>query len=314
MSDAAIFTLDQLEAMAATDGFKPYAGNPVLSVGEKGTWKAGALGSMTVIRVAGVFHMYYEAWGVRTDVSWSRDEYHSLQIGHATSLDGIHWTDDPGNPVLARGANEDDWDFNGTWDPFVLCENGVFKMWYGGGTRTCDWGYAESADGSHFIKRQRISHLGAVEDDHIVYDPGTNEYHMFYWDRSKEPMALYSAASPNETDFDFAHASPIVIQGEDYPGMYKFTQVIIEDGRWYMFYSNFQHPHCPDSTVRLAVSEDGTEWHKANDNLLEGHDGEVIKVSNDLYLMYYCPRNYFDAKGCDIRVALFNGRLVDLVL
>ena len=38
---------------------------PVISPGEKGSWDAGALGSMTVVKVGGVYQMYYEAWGVR---------------------------------------------------------------------------------------------------------------------------------------------------------------------------------------------------------------------------------------------------------
>ena len=36
---------------------------------------------------------------------WS--DFTSLQIGHATSPDGIHWTKDPANPILPKGAGND---------------------------------------------------------------------------------------------------------------------------------------------------------------------------------------------------------------
>ena len=48
-------------------------------------------------------------------------------------------------------------------------------------------------------------------------------------------------------------------------------------------------------------------------DLLEGHDGEVLKAADGLYLMYYGPQNHFDAKDCDIRVAIYNGHLEELV-
>ena len=304
-----------IRELAGKQGFKPYEGNPVLSKGGPGEWDAGALGSMTVIKVGDTYHMYYEAWGVRTEKSWDGAEYNSLQIGHATSKDGIHWVKDPANPVIAKGKERDEtdaWDRDGTWDPFVIYEDGVFKMWYGGGNRFCDWGYAVSTDGTHFTKKGRISNLGKVEDDHVFHDKEAGRYYMYYWDRAHEPLALFRATSPNETDFDFKNAQQIKIEGEVFP-KYKFSHVFKDNGVWYMLYGDFKRPHCPESTVRLATSPDGLNWTKVNGNLVEGHDGEMLKLDNDLYAMFYGPRNHFDAANCDIRLALFQGNLKDLV-
>ena len=102
----AVFPLKQLRALAGKNGFKPYEGNPVLAPGGKGTWDAGALGSMTVVKVKDIYHLYYEAWGVRSKKAWSQEEYNSLQIGHATSADGVHWMKDPANPVVPKGREE----------------------------------------------------------------------------------------------------------------------------------------------------------------------------------------------------------------
>lgn len=310
--EAESFSPGQVRQLAGKKDFKPYDVNPVLTVGKEGTWDAGALGSMTVLKVGDIYHLYYEAWGTRSKKGWSRKEYDSLQIGHATSRDGVHWVKDPANPVLPRGKNEGDWDYAGTWDPFVIHEDGLFKMWYGGGNKECDWGYAESKDGTHFIKRGRISQLKRVEDNHVVHDQKAKLYHMFYWDRGHEPMGLFRATSPDETKFDFENAKPIRIEGEEYPGMYKFSHVFMDDGKWRMLYGDFTRPHCPESTVRLATSPDGLNWTRVSGNLLEGHDGEILKLEEGLYAIYYGPRDHFDAKDCDIRVALFSGDLKTL--
>lgn len=74
-----------LKKLGSTTGFKVCQTNPVMKPGGKGQWDGGALGSMSVLKVGDVFHMYYEAWGVRTDKEWDAHEYESLQIGHATS-------------------------------------------------------------------------------------------------------------------------------------------------------------------------------------------------------------------------------------
>jgi len=303
-----------LQRLAGQTEWNTYEDNPVVTVGDQGEWDAGALGSMTVVEVDGLYHMYYEAWGVRSDTTWDADEYASLQIGHAVSIDGVHWAKDPINPVVPRGA-QGEWDYTGTWDPYVIHEDGKFKMWYGGGggNEPCDWAYAESEDGRHFDKKGRISRIEHVEDCHVVHDQVNGRYYMYYWDRRHEPHALFRAESRTEMDFDFDNAQLIKIGGEEYEEKFKFTHVLLEGDEWYMFYGDFLRPHCPESWVRLATSTDGLHWTARNRNLVEGHDGEVLKVDDGLYLMYFGPRNHFDAKDCDIRLAIYAGKLSDLV-
>jgi hypothetical protein len=290
-----------------THGWAVYPSNPVLRPGAPGTWDAGALGSMSVLKVGELFHMYYEAWSIR---GHSRMDYKTLQIGHATSRDGLHWTKAPANPVLPRGTSGA-WDCDGTWDPFVLYEDGVFKMWYGGGMEThCDWGYAISTDGVRFVKQGQISHLGNVEDDHVVHDSTTGRYFMYYRDRKyAPPKGVFRASSTNETNFDFAHAEPIRIQGLPDSWMYKFTHVIGEQGKWCMFYGDEDRSDC---YTGLATSTDGLHWTLRNSRLILGDDAEVIRAKDDLWLMFYGPNGFFDEAGCDIRVAIYNGKLEDL--
>ncbi len=307
--------LNALKEIASTEGFQPYGGNPIIEPGPEGSFDAGALGSMSVLLVDGVFHVYYETWGVRSDAEWDAEEYESLTIGHATSMDGLNWTKDPENPVLPQGG-EADFDRTGVWDPYVIHEDGIFKMWYGGGGGSqpnFGWAYATSEDGSHFDKQGLIG-IGnptGVEDCHVVFDKKSGLYYMYYWYGWDEPEGLYLVTSPTETGFNFNEKIPVRIEGDD-SYMKKFGHVLRDEDGWHMFYSNFVQPHCPNSITRYAYSEDGIHWEARNTRLAKGHDSEVLKVTDDLYMMFSSPQNGFDRTGTDIRLSVYNGTLKDL--
>lgn len=307
--------LEGLKQHGSTEGFKPCEGNPVLAPGPAGSFDAGALGSMSVLLADGVFHMYYESWGVRSDAEWDAEEYESLQIGHATSEDGIRWTKDPGNPVLPHGG-EADFDRTGVWDPYVIFEDGIFKMWYGGGGGSqpnLGWAYATSEDGTHF-KKQGLIGIGnqtGVEDCHVVFDPVSGQYYMYYWWGWAEPEGLFLVTSPTETGFDYNKRIPLRIEGDD-SYMKKFGHVLRDNNGWHMFYSNFVQPHCPNSITRYAWSEDGIHWEAKNKRLVKGHDSEVLKIADDLYLMFSSPQNGFDRTGTDVRLFVYKGTLEEL--
>jgi hypothetical protein len=195
----------------------------------------------------------------------------------------------------------------------VIYEDGVFKMWYGGGMDShCDWGYATSTNGVQFIKHGQISRLGDVEDDHVVHDPASGRYALYYWDRKYEPNGLRLAWSPNETDFDFAHAQPVRIEGLPGNAMHKFTHVFRQDGQWFMYFAQFIRPGCKGCWTGYATSSDGVHWQAQNHRLLLGQDAEILKVADGLHFMYYGPDGYFDQEGCDVRLAVYKGKLNSL--
>jgi pimeloyl-ACP methyl ester carboxylesterase len=75
----------------------------------------------------------------------------SWQIGYATSSSGLVWTKHPGNPVITKTTDRE---FNNMMYPFVLYENGKFKMWYGNGSadHCTQYLYAESTNGYEWTK------------------------------------------------------------------------------------------------------------------------------------------------------------------
>ena len=79
-----------------------------------------------------------------------------------------------------------------------------------------------------------------------------------------------------------------------------------------MIYANFRRPSCYTAVTRYAVSDDGLHWKTRNPNVIPGMDAELARAGEGLWLMAYCPRGFFDADDCDIRIAIMNGVLKDL--
>ncbi len=131
-------------------------GAPVLSTtNTRQDWSRVMLYMPGVIRADGVYKMWY----VGTSGPPRPANCH---LGYATSRDGIHWEEYPGNPIVTDQAFQDavgwGWCFQ---SPFVLydLERRIYRMWFSALTHweqtavgelvemTQQVGYAESADG-----------------------------------------------------------------------------------------------------------------------------------------------------------------------
>ena len=121
--------------------------------------------------------------------------------------------------------------------------------------------------------------------------------------------------SKNETDFDFKNGILIKIEGELYPNEFKYPHVIIENGKWYMFYSNFYHgTGALTSTVRMATSSDGVNWKLVNNNIRPGLDAEILKVGKDLYALYHAFPGDYDEPDAAINLTVYKGKLDEIPL
>ena len=81
----------------SSDGitWQKYANNPVMAPAGNANWTPLYIWSGTVLVIDSVFHMWYSGQSANS----------VLQIGHATSTDGIEWSQDTANPVLRVGAS-----------------------------------------------------------------------------------------------------------------------------------------------------------------------------------------------------------------
>jgi hypothetical protein len=309
------YSIDDIRRLAGLAKWKPYLNNPILTIGEDGAWDGWTLATMNILKVNDIYHMYYEAGCRKVD---------DFQMGHATSLDGINWVKDIINPIIPFGE-PGSFDESATWDPFVIYEDGIFKMWYGGTAMSADgWdyqmGYCESLDGSNFTNRCQISHFtyakihgnhegrGNVADMHVAKNPSDNNYYMYYLARGANPSGLFCAISSDEKHFDFDNAQRIEIKGE--VGDYRNTHVFYENNKWHMFYG-----YKFETRTGYATSDDGLNWETKKRNVFLGDDAEILKIEDKLYLMYYLPGEYNlgHEAGCDIRVAIFKGDLCEQI-
>ena len=116
-------------------------------------WEEGHVGAPAVVEKDGTFYMWYCA-------------AQGKLIGMATSVDGIDWTKQP-TPVLLP---DQPWEEGHICSPAVVYHKGRFRMWYAGGRSVragqgfCGAkaiGYAESADGISWVKRDASGNSSA---------------------------------------------------------------------------------------------------------------------------------------------------------
>ena len=105
----------------SSDGinWKKHPANPVLEIGEPGSWDDHWAVGFSVILNGSFFEMWYFGWNQI-----------KCEVGFATSRDGIIWNKSPENPILKAGEF-------GAWDAImvgrrVLSQDSVYSMWYSG--------------------------------------------------------------------------------------------------------------------------------------------------------------------------------------
>lgn len=173
-----------------------HLGNPIFTKGNPGEWDCSWVESPAVIYddSSGEYKMWYN--GIDT-ATWK------IEIGLATSPDGINWTKDANNPVISSGY----WgQYDDMWlgTPAVLHENGLYELWYSA-TSTTSYNavtekfdtvsicYATSADGVNWTKFagnplfntyttpfDSVTEAGGPWACDVVFIPGDNKYKMWY--------------------------------------------------------------------------------------------------------------------------------------
>lgn len=180
--------------------------NPVLSAGTSGEWDdAGVLSPCVIKESATSYKMWYSGRAADSVLG-------SLQIGYATSTDGVNWVKYGTAPVLAKGSRPD-WDWRGVGVGCVVEISGTYNMWFTGykGYDEAEIevaiGYASSSNGISWSNRSRVLTEGTgwevngVGAPWVTYSGGT--YRMWYsgLDTNFDPTlgyAYYTKPSPYE--------------------------------------------------------------------------------------------------------------------
>jgi len=121
----------RLGVARSTDGihFQKLRANPILEIGANGAFDDDALGEPAVFADRGFYWMLYTG----------RDVSHIRRLGLARSTDGVHFT-----KLSVVFAGTESWNSKVLCDPTVLVENGIIRVWFGGGNAPQD---AENLNG-----------------------------------------------------------------------------------------------------------------------------------------------------------------------
>ena len=261
--------------------------DPVLGPAEPGAWDDGSRYPMAVVKVEGIFHLFYN--GQRTGTA----QLDSTDVGHATSTDGVTWEIDSANPVLVRGA-AGEWDDTALWGVAILHDESGFRMWYAG--RDSDdmlgrVGTATSSDGSMWTKHAQnpimdVGPTGSFDDELVM--PGTvifeNElYRMWY-------MSSRELPDPDDYDWRIGYAEsgdgltwhrrpePVFDPGKSWENWLVYSPSVLFDGsEYHMWYTGHSGSHI---AIGYAVSDDGVEWTRFWQNPVVDIRGGSVGVDN----------------------------------
>ncbi|GIK38243.1 MAG: hypothetical protein BroJett011_20760 [Chloroflexota bacterium] len=211
------------------------------------------------------------------------------------------------NPVLSIGANGS-WDDAEVWEPTVLKEGNVYKMWYlGYDGATSRIGYATSANGLTWTKHPGNPILSPGQSwegsrviaPSVISDTGAGLYKMWYTGIDSSGVSRIGyATSPDGVNWTKYSGNPVLNPGaggswedEDVrsPAVLKVNSV------YHMWYAGDD-----GTTIRIghATSSDGLNWTKdpANPVLDVGPSGgwdwldvygpSVIQVGTNYQLWY----------------------------
>ena len=200
--------------------------NPVIRLGEKGSWDESILICQSVVfdKDENLFKMWYIGGSPKG----------VLSIGLATSLDGARWTKYADNPVLLVTQP---WEGTVLEAFTVLKINGSYKIWFGGNTLNQDKasiGYATSPDGFHWTKHSGNPIFSpsapkrwdsySISDPDVIYHKGT--YHMWYkgWKRRGGNAWIGHATSLDGVTWERDAQNPVLITSA-LPGSWENYEV-----------------------------------------------------------------------------------------
>ncbi|HLO13751.1 MAG TPA: hypothetical protein VK206_02905 [Anaerolineales bacterium] len=295
----------------SSPGWTKSSGNPVLDIGAAGTWDSGAVTLPDVIFDGSVYRMWYTGQG-----DGSQGDK-STRIGYATSSDGVTWTKHASNPVLTIGPSGG-WDSKDVAAPYVIFDQGLYKMWYVGNsdptTSSGAIGYATSPDGITWTKYERnplltVGPAGSWDSAKIlgvsVLAEG-NAYKMWYTgSASSEPflkLRIGYATSSDGTNWEKYTGNPVLDTSPpaNWDSLF-FPKVLFNGSIYEMWFSGFSLvlPISIEFGIGHASSKDGVHWNqdgKDINNLVKGPpntwDSQLVGLStvilqNGTYQMWY---------------------------
>jgi hypothetical protein len=231
---------------------------PVLELGTLGTFDDRGVTMSSLVSVNGQLYLYYTGWMLGVTVPFY------LAAGLAVSDDGgATFKRLSRGPLLDR--NEIDPFL--TASPFVMIDNGVWRMWYISGSA---WSivdgapqhryhikYAESRDGVQWSRRGHVCLDYASDEEYAFARPYVRHergcYRMWYAVRGRRYRIGYAESDDGLTWTRLDHERGLTASGSGWDSdMVEYPWLFERNGRDYMLYNGDDYGR---SGVGLAVWE-----------------------------------------------------------
>lgn len=248
--------------------WEKYANNPILDVGDVGSWDQATVGFHSVLYADSLYHMWYAG-----------NDGNKINIGYATSPDGVIWTKYENNPVLAVG-DFGEWDALWVTCPTVLRDSTGYKMWYLGNDPTFSGfvtGYATSPDGVNWTKYSNnpVLDVGISGSwDQAVAAVGTVLFNGTLYEMWYAGAAIFGApdigyaTSEDGITWKKFETNPVMVRGEAGSWDNSLINVpdVIYDNNENKFHMWYRGANGNASKVGYAESQDGINWLKSSNN------------------------------------------------
>lgn len=231
-------------------------------------WDAGGVSTPTVIREVDGYKMWFTGYDL-TNTYW--------RIGLATSNYGDTWSKYEKNPVLSHGS-EGSWDDEGVYNPCVIKDGEIFKMWYHGFDGSYSRiGYATSFDGINWTKHKDnpvLSEGGSGEPDEIgVGEPvvikENGDYKMWYGCYDGWYWRVCHACSTDGIIWEKHLSNPVLSENPDWEawdgGGLGGPAVVRINNNYVMFFGG-RDWYNTNVGIGRAISYDGVNWTRDDKN------------------------------------------------
>ena len=273
---------------------------PAIALGQPGAWDDTHVFAPCVAFENGRYSMWYcGASGEVVD--------RVFRVGLATSGDGVRFERHADGPVFTFG--------DGRYsvltptllrdaDGRVCREDGALRMWFAAADLTTKGGIhrlheTRSEDGIHWAEPS------PAQLDH-VYAPTVlkdgEAYRMWYIDPSRDPWAVRHARSEDGVRWE-VDRHPCIEIDQAWEERRLFYPTVVKHGDCYlMWYGAYWAGHPANTSLGLAVSDDGVVWHKNPHNPVfrpdtshswESHyttSQSVLLLDDGTWRMWYASR------------------------
>jgi len=280
-------------------GFTIVGTKPVLDHGDKGSWYETYVDPGAVAYYNGKFHMFYNGFN-----GWPA----SVQIGYATSPDGVTWTKQGAEPVLKT----DQVSYAGVaaLASSLIVEDNKWILYF----------YTWETNGTPLTAKGRIGRATAPDPagpwtaEGSVLEPGKAgswddlrvdtpsvirtkaEYVMFYSGvNSKGEQMIGRATSPDGIKWT-KHNDPVLMPGMagtwDAPRVQQPRVVLTPDG-WVMVYRSVKVGTPSTIALGYATSADGIQWQRFGMNPIVEAPKVFGKAGFWFTGLAYCDNTYY---------------------